>query len=146
MLYFKNQFVALGQIIQVWVAQPWPNTIHSLTPWSRALLEKPTCSQLVKKFPVFYGARRFISAFTSALHLSLLYFFRNLLHHSRHDSNRWVHHQGLIYIYPFALYGFPYSIRQLFHILHCFRKISVQGKRHWSCARRKATKKTPTAI
>jgi hypothetical protein len=42
------------------------------TPWSRILLEKITGSQLVKKFPAFYGARRFITAFTSARHLSLL--------------------------------------------------------------------------
>jgi hypothetical protein len=42
-----------------------------LTPWSRALLEKPTGFHLVKKFPAFYGTRRFIIAFTIACHLSL---------------------------------------------------------------------------
>ena len=42
----------------------------TLTPWSR-VLEKLTGSQLVKKFPAFYGTRRFITAFTSARHLSL---------------------------------------------------------------------------
>ena len=42
-----------------------------LSPWSRALLEKLTGFQLVKKFPTFYGTRRFITAFTSARHLSL---------------------------------------------------------------------------
>ena len=42
-----------------------------LTPWSRVLLEKLTSSQLVKKFPAFYGTRRFNIAFTSACHLSL---------------------------------------------------------------------------
>ena len=41
------------------------------TPWSRALLEKLTGSQPVKKFPAFYGTRMFITAFTSARHLSL---------------------------------------------------------------------------
>ena len=46
---------------------------HSLTPWSRVRLEKPTGSQLVKKFPAFYGTRRFITAFTSARHLSLFW-------------------------------------------------------------------------
>jgi len=107
---------------------------------------KPTCSQLVKKFPAFYGTRRFISAFTSALHLSLLYLFWHLLHHSRHVSNSWVHHQGLTYTYPFALYGFPYGIRQLFLILHCFRKTSVQGNRQWSCAIWKGTKKNSNII
>ena len=35
------------------------------------LLEKLTDSQLVKKFPTFYGTRKFITAFTSARHLSL---------------------------------------------------------------------------
>jgi len=41
------------------------------TPQSRVLLEKLTGSQLVKKFPAFYGTRRFITTFTSAHHLSL---------------------------------------------------------------------------
>jgi len=48
--------------------------IHStylLTQWIRVLLEKLTGLQLVKKFPAFYGARRFITALTSASHLSL---------------------------------------------------------------------------
>ena len=44
---------------------------HLLTPWSRVLLEKLTGFQLVKKFPAFYGTRRFITAFTSASHPSL---------------------------------------------------------------------------
>jgi len=41
------------------------------TPWNRVLLEKLIVSQPVKKFPAFYGTRRFIIAFTSAPHLSL---------------------------------------------------------------------------
>ena len=44
---------------------------YVLTPWSRFLLEKLTSSQLVKKFPTFYGTQRFITAFTSVHHLSL---------------------------------------------------------------------------
>ena len=44
---------------------------YLLTPWSRVLLEKLTRLQLVKKFPTFYGTRRFITAFTSVPHLSL---------------------------------------------------------------------------
>ena len=43
---------------------------YLLTPWSRALLEKLTGSQLVKKFPPFYGTRMFITAFASACPLS----------------------------------------------------------------------------
>jgi len=35
---------------------------YLLTPSSRVLLEKLTYSQLVKKFPSFYGTQRFISA------------------------------------------------------------------------------------
>jgi hypothetical protein len=41
------------------------------TPCSTVLLEKLTGFQIVKKFPAFYGTRRFITAFTSARHLSL---------------------------------------------------------------------------
>jgi hypothetical protein len=48
-----------------------PLITYFLTPWSRVLLEKLTCLKLVKKFPAFYGTRRFITAFTSARHLSL---------------------------------------------------------------------------
>jgi hypothetical protein len=44
---------------------------YLLTPCSRLFPEKLTVPQPVKKFPVFYGTRRFITAFTSARHLSL---------------------------------------------------------------------------
>jgi hypothetical protein len=44
---------------------------YLLSPWNRVLLEKLTGSQLVEQFPAFYGARRFITAFTRARHLSL---------------------------------------------------------------------------
>jgi len=44
---------------------------YLFTPWSRVLLEKLTSYQLVKKFLAFYGAQGFITAFTSAHHLSL---------------------------------------------------------------------------
>ena len=47
------------------VAKPY------LTPWSTVLLDKLTGFQLIKKFPLFYGTQRFITAFTSARHLSL---------------------------------------------------------------------------
>ena len=45
--------------------------IYLLTPWSRVLLEKLASLQLVKKFPAFYGTRRFLTALTRAPHLSL---------------------------------------------------------------------------
>jgi len=41
------------------------------TPWSRVLLEKLADFRLVKKFPAFYGTRRFSTTFTSARHLFL---------------------------------------------------------------------------
>jgi hypothetical protein len=44
---------------------------YLLTPWSRVLLEKLPGLQLVKKFPAFYGTRKFINVFTSARHLYL---------------------------------------------------------------------------
>ena len=44
---------------------------YLLTPWFRVLLEKLAGLQLVKKFPAFYGTRRFITAFTSFRHPSL---------------------------------------------------------------------------
>ena len=51
----------------------WPCkfTMDLLTSWSKGLLEKLTGSQLVKKFPTFYGTQRFITSFTKACHLSL---------------------------------------------------------------------------
>jgi hypothetical protein len=49
------------------------NCINLLTPCSRVLLAKLTCFQLVKKFPAFYGTRRFITAITSARRLPLHY-------------------------------------------------------------------------
>jgi hypothetical protein len=45
----------------------------SLTPWNRVLLDKLTGSQLVMKFPAYYGTRRFITAFICARQLSLFW-------------------------------------------------------------------------
>jgi len=45
--------------------------LRTHNPWSKALLDKLTGSQIVKKFPAFYGTRRFVTAFTSARHKSL---------------------------------------------------------------------------
>ena len=47
------------------------NLSYSITPWYRVLLVKLTGLELVKKFPSFYGTRRFITALTSVRHLSL---------------------------------------------------------------------------
>jgi hypothetical protein len=44
---------------------------YLLTPRNRVLIEKLTDSHLVKKFPAFYGTRRFITAFTGAHFLKI---------------------------------------------------------------------------
>ena len=49
----------------------WSTPSYLLTPSSRVLIEKLTGFQLVQKFPTFYGTWRYITAFTSAHHLSL---------------------------------------------------------------------------
>jgi len=45
--------------------------LNLLIAWNKVLLEKLTGSQLVKKFPIFYGMWKFITAFTRVRHLSL---------------------------------------------------------------------------
>ena len=45
--------------------------MYLFTPWSAVLPEKLTVCQPVKKFPAFYGTRRFITTSKSARHLSL---------------------------------------------------------------------------
>ena len=57
-------------LIIVFTCLSYENT-YLLTPWCRALLEKLTGLQLVKKFPAFHGTRRFITALTSVRQLSL---------------------------------------------------------------------------
>ena len=64
------------------------NCSYLLTPWSRVLLEKLTGLQLVKKFPAFYGTRRFITALTSARHLSLSWASSIQSTHSHPTSRR----------------------------------------------------------
>ena len=44
---------------------------RQLTPVSRVLLEKLIVPQLPKKYPAFYGTRRFFTVFTKNRHLSL---------------------------------------------------------------------------
>ena len=62
-------------------------SFYILTPRCRVLLEQLTGLQLVKKFPAFYGTRRFITAITSARHLSLSW-ARSIQSISPHPTSR----------------------------------------------------------
>jgi hypothetical protein len=44
---------------------------YLITPWSKALHEKLSGSQLVKNFPAFYGTESFVIALTKANRQSL---------------------------------------------------------------------------
>ena len=55
--------------LQEFLSQNTQLLTYLLPPWKRVILEKLTGSQLVKKFPAFYGTRKFNVAFTSARHL-----------------------------------------------------------------------------
>jgi hypothetical protein len=57
---------------EIWVNIKVP-IFHSylVIPWSRVFLDKLTGFKLVNKFAAFYGTRGFITAVTSARHLSL---------------------------------------------------------------------------
>ena len=72
MLTLDLRFKKIGITVKrQFVAHSKHTPPYLLTPWCRVLLEKLTGLQLVKKFPAFYGTRRFITARTSVRHLSL---------------------------------------------------------------------------
>jgi hypothetical protein len=53
------------------IIAPLVRYANQLTLWSWALLERPPVVKPLDSFPAFYGTRRFITAFTRAVHLSL---------------------------------------------------------------------------
>jgi hypothetical protein len=61
--------------------------------WSRVLPEKLTSSQIIKKFPAFYGTRRFSTAFTRFCHLPQHEHIRTYIH---------THTHTYIYIYVYS--------------------------------------------
>ena len=64
-----NRVNFLLQLLNAWLGALL--LTYLLTPWCRALFEKLTGFQLVKKFPAFHRTQRFITALTSVRHLSL---------------------------------------------------------------------------
>jgi hypothetical protein len=56
--FFNNPVLWNYQKSVTWY---WPSEI---TPWNKVILEKLIVAQLFKKFPVFYGTRKFITVFT----------------------------------------------------------------------------------
>ena len=64
--------------------------INQLALWRRILLEKLKIPKLVKKFPAFYGTRSFITVFTRAHQLSLLWARSIQSAHSRAISWRYI--------------------------------------------------------
>ena len=57
--------------VAIYIAFRFIKNTYLLIPRCRVPLEKLTGLQLVKKFPIFHGTRRFITALTSVRHLSL---------------------------------------------------------------------------
>ena len=82
------------------------------TSWCRVLLEKPTCSQLLKKFPAFYRTRRFIPAFTSARYLSLSW--ANSIQSIRPHPTSW---RSILILSSHLRLGLP-SCNQVYHYLY----------------------------
>ena len=66
-----QNFIIYRLLLIRWSSKKISQLQTLLTPWCRVLLEKLTGLQLVKKFPAFHGARRFITALTTVRHLSL---------------------------------------------------------------------------
>ena len=67
----RSSFLSPRDIVSITVPLRLLHPSGKFTPCRRVLPEKLTSSQLVKKFPAFYGTRMFITTFTSARHLSV---------------------------------------------------------------------------
>ena len=78
---------------------------YLLNPWCRVLLEKLTGMQLVKIFPAFHGTRKFITALTSARHVSLSWANPNQSIYPHHTSCR-----SIIILFTHLLLGLPIGL------------------------------------
>jgi len=83
---------------------------YLLTPHSTVLLEKLTGSQTVKKFPAFYGTRRFITAFTSANHLPYP-------EPARSNPMMWLWTGLNVFIQPFMSVGQPCLFFKIYSVV-----------------------------
>ena len=93
---------------------------HLFTPWSRILIKNLTGSQLVKKFPAFYGNLHFITAFTSASHLfqSWITYIQSMSLHSTSWRSTLILSSHLRLYLPSGLFPSGFSTRTLYkHIL-----------------------------
>ena len=75
---------------------------YLLTPWSRVLLQKLIGSQLVKKFPAFYGTRKFITVLTRSRHLSLSW--ARSIHSMPSHSTSW---RSILTLFSHLCLGLP---------------------------------------
>ena len=104
---------------------------YLLTQWSRVLLEKLTGFQLVKKFPAVYGTRRFITAFTSARHLSLSW--ANSIHSIHSHPTSWT---SILILYSHLRLGLPsgtYAQIYIKHLSHSSTAPSGPEPLHYRC-------------
>jgi len=89
---------------------------HLFTPWSRILIKNLTGSQLVKKFPAFYGNLHFITAFTSASHLfqSWITYIQSMSLHSTSWRSTLILSSHLRLYLPSGLFPSGFSTRTLY--------------------------------
>jgi hypothetical protein len=76
-----------------------------MIPWSSVLPGRLTGLQLLKKFSAFYGTRRFITAFTTARHLSLSW-SRSIQSMPHPTSQRFVLSCSPIYAWVYQVVSF----------------------------------------
>jgi hypothetical protein len=94
------------------------HSYNKLTAWSRVLVDQLVVAQLVKKFPVFYGTRRFSTVFTRSPHRSI-------------PLARWIqltlsHHIYLFLIdFNIILSSTPRSSEWSLHFKYCNKNVII---------------------